>query len=178
VATIWVVLYRDLDSVAFVSNSRAEAERIQNIYNTVGLAYIDSIDYWEHPANKISNAAADRLEVLSEAHKAFAEPDALEKMQTRADKDSEYLEQLLKMRENGPIAKVLRENEKITIFDCVVPQGTEEYEDLPQVPSAEDPSIEDPSAEDPSAEDPSAEDPSAEDPSTEDPSIEVSPQND
>ena len=127
VATIWVVLYRDLDSVAFVSNSRAEAERIQGLYNRIGLAYIDSIDYWEHPANKISKAAADRLETLSEAHKMFAEPDALEQLQARADKDSEYLEQLLKMRENGPIAKMLRENETITIFDCVVPRGTEEY---------------------------------------------------
>ena len=176
VATIWVVLYRDLDSVAFVSNSRAEAEHIQGLYNRIGLAYIDSIDYWEHPANKISKAAADRLKTLSEAHNTFAEPDALEQMQARADKDSQYLEQLLKMRENGPIAKLLRENETITIFDCVVPRGAEEYE----VPGAEE--YEAPGAEEyeaPGAEAPGAEEyevPGAEE--YEAPSAEVSPPND
>lgn len=134
VATIWVVLYRDLDAVAFVSNSRAEAERVQSVYNRVGLAYIDSIDYWEHPANKLSKSAAERLETLSDAHDMFAEPVTLEKLQAREDEDRERLERLVEMRADGPVAKLLRETERITIFDCVVPVAAGdgcEYADAP-----------------------------------------------
>jgi hypothetical protein len=133
VSMIWVVLFRDIDAVAFVSNCRAEAERIQNIYGRVGLSYSDSIDYWEHPANKISKSAFERLEALKGAHEMFNDPDALERLQAREEEDYERVGRLTKIRADGPIAKLLRENEMITIFDCVQPiaaGGEHEYADI------------------------------------------------
>jgi len=124
VSMIWVVLFRDIDAVAFVSNCRAEAERMQNIYIRVGLSYSDSIDYWEHPANKIPKAVFERLEALKGAHEMFNDPDTLERLRAREEEDYERVERLTKVRADGPIAKLLRENEMITIFDCVQPIAT------------------------------------------------------
>jgi len=118
VATVWIVLYRDIDSVAFVSNSRAEAERVQGIYNTVGLAYPDSIDYWEHSANRCTRSALDRLETLREVHSTVFDP---EEMRIRQEENERRLEQLERQRDDGPLARMIRENEPITIYDCVVP---------------------------------------------------------
>ena len=120
VDTIWVVLYRDLDSVAFLSNDRAEAERVQGIYNSVDLSYIDSIDYWEHPVDKLTRVASERLELLTSAHGMLAEPVTLEELQAREDADCKRLERLV-VGADGPIARLLKESEKITIFDCVTP---------------------------------------------------------
>jgi hypothetical protein len=118
VATVWIVLYRDIDSVAFVSNSRAEAERVQGVYNTVGLAYPDSIDYWEHSANRCTRSALDRLETLREVHSTVFDP---EEMRIRQEENERRLEQLERQRDDGPLARMIRENEPITIYDCVVP---------------------------------------------------------
>jgi hypothetical protein len=118
VATVWVVLYRDIDSVAFVSNSRAEAERVQGIYNKVGLAYPDSIDYWEHSANRCTRSALDRLETLREVHNTVFDP---EEMRIRQEENERRLERLERQRDDGPLARMIRENEPITIYDCVVP---------------------------------------------------------
>ena len=118
VATVWIVLYRDIDSVAFVSNSRAEAERVQGIYNNVGLAYPDSIDYWEHSANRCTRSALDRLETLREVHSTVFDP---EEMRIRQEENEIRLERLERQRDDGPLARMIRENEPITIYDCVVP---------------------------------------------------------
>ena len=139
VSTIWVVLFRDIDAVAFVSNCRAEAERIQNVYGRVGLSYSDSIDYWEHPANKISKAAFERLEALKGAHEMFNSPDALEQLRAREEEDYERSGRLTNIKADGPIAKLLRENEMITIFDCIQPiaaGGEHEYADILSAESA------------------------------------------
>ena len=141
VSMIWVVLFRDIDAVAFVSNCRAEAERMQNIYIRVGLSYSDSIDYWEHPANKIPKAVFERLEALKGAHEMFNDPDALEQLRAREEEDYERVERLTKVREDGPIAKLLRENEMITIFDCVQPIATGGEHEYAGILSAEETAI-------------------------------------
>jgi hypothetical protein len=134
VVTVWIVLYRDIDSVAFVSNSRTEAERVQAIYNRVGLAYPDSIDYWEQPANKCTSRALDHLETLRSIHDTVFDP---EDMRARQEEDQKRLEQLERAKDDGPIARLIRENEPITIYDCVVPWSPEVSEDA-AVPPPED----------------------------------------
>ncbi len=121
VGTIWVVLYRDIDAVAFVSNSRAEAERVQTVYNQIGLTYTDSIDYWEHPANMVSDAVNERLKSFSRAHTMYAGELSPEELMARQIKDYNKICELMQPRKDGPIARMLKENEKITIIDCVVP---------------------------------------------------------
>ena len=122
VATVWVVLYRDLDAVAFVTNDRAEAEKVQEMYGRIGLAYSDSIDYWEHRADTVNKAAEERLNSLSRAHAMYLGGGAsAEELREAELKDYERIVKMSKPIPNGPIEQLLRENERITIFDCVVP---------------------------------------------------------
>lgn len=121
---IWVVLYRDLDAVAFVSNSRDEAERRQEALGSIGLTYPDSIDYWEHPVGTIAKAPYARLSALHRAHEMYAGVAVAEERQ-QCEKARlarlERLERVLQPELDGPIARLLREEERITIFDCVIP---------------------------------------------------------
>ena len=121
VATVWVVLYRNIDAVAFVSNDRAKAEEIQEVYGKVGLTYEDSIDYWEQTANEVSKHAEERLASISRAHTMYVGPATLEELQARELEDYERVMRLTAPNPDGPIARIIRENEKITILDCVVP---------------------------------------------------------
>jgi hypothetical protein len=122
---VWVVLYRDLDAVAFVSNSRAEAERVRQVYARVGLAYDDDVDHWEQPFGVASKPAAERLERRHRVHEAFAgELGATDTIDERTKADLDRLDALSRPREDGPLARLLRENEPITIMDCVVPIGS------------------------------------------------------
>jgi hypothetical protein len=114
---VWVVLYRDLDAVAFVSNNREEAEKVQLIYGRVGLSYPDYIDYWEQYANTINPNIVIRLESLSNAH---------------SDCVGEASEAELKQRELDDIERVSRligsklpitTSDNITILDEVIPIG-------------------------------------------------------
>jgi hypothetical protein len=66
---VWVVLYRDSDAVAFVSNSRAEAARVQAAYVAVGLAHDEPLDYWEQPLGAIAGPTLDRLAAQAAARK-------------------------------------------------------------------------------------------------------------
>ena len=47
--TIWVILYHTIDAVAYVTNSREDAIKVQKAYAKIGLSYEDDIDYWKQP---------------------------------------------------------------------------------------------------------------------------------
>jgi hypothetical protein len=119
-AKVWVVLYRDLDAVAFVSNARAEAERVRDLCARVGLAYLDDLDYWQQPFGVVPEHAAGRLSAQHRAHVLCAAglpPGQLQEMEAA---DLARLEAFSR-ESDGPLAQLIRENEKITMMDCVVP---------------------------------------------------------
>jgi hypothetical protein len=115
--TVWVVILRELDSVAFVSNDRAEAARVQEAYGRLGLAYPDSIDYWEQPANTVARDAALRLKTISDAHRLYASPPSPEELAAREAKDRARLGELTR----GPLPPARCDEERITILDCIAP---------------------------------------------------------
>jgi len=122
-ATVWVVLYRDIDAVAFVTNSRAEAVKVQEMFASVGLAYTDPIDCWEQPANAVTEGTAARLGALSRAHTMYVGPAALEALQ---EKDLATIARLVAPpggAAESPVARAVRESERLTIFDCVTPRS-------------------------------------------------------
>jgi hypothetical protein len=61
---VWVVLYRDVDAVAFVSNDREAAERVHKIYLDINLTYDDSIDYWRRTVNFISDGITEKMQEI------------------------------------------------------------------------------------------------------------------
>jgi hypothetical protein len=71
----------------------------------------------------------------------FNDPDALEQLRAREEEDYERVERLTKVRADGPIAKLLRENEMITIFDCVQPIATGGEHEYAGILSAEETAI-------------------------------------
>uniref|UniRef100_A0A6C0I049 Uncharacterized protein n=1 Tax=viral metagenome TaxID=1070528 RepID=A0A6C0I049_9ZZZZ len=60
---VWVVLYKDIDAVAFVSNNREDALKVQSTLMQVGITYIDSIDCWKQNIG-LSKSAKDRLDAI------------------------------------------------------------------------------------------------------------------
>ena len=117
---VWVVLYRDLDAVAFVSNNREEAEKVQLIYGRVGLSYPDYIDYWEQYANTINPNIVIRLESLSEAHSNCVGEASEEELKQRELDDIERVSRLMGSR---PPTYYSSTSENITILDEVIPIG-------------------------------------------------------
>jgi len=117
--SVWVVLYRDLDAVAFVSNDREAAVRVQAAYASIGLAYDDSIDYWEQPVGVVATGAARRLEAQARAHRMYSGDDDGD-LERSLEADQARLEELLAPRADGPLERLLRENERVTILDAVV----------------------------------------------------------
>jgi len=120
VDSVWVVLYRDLDAVAFVSNDREEAARVQQIYAGVGLAYPDEIDYWEQPFGVMAKSAAERLDVQTRAYQSWAGASEAD-LHAAEEADLARAEALCAPRADGPLARAFRENERITILDAVIP---------------------------------------------------------
>jgi hypothetical protein len=114
---VWVVLYRDLDAVAFVSNNREEAEKVQLIYGRVGLSYPDYIDYWEQYANTINPNIVIRLESLSNAHSDCVGEASEAELKQRELDDIERVSRLIGSR--LPITT----SDNITILDEVIPIG-------------------------------------------------------
>jgi hypothetical protein len=114
---VWVVLYRDLDAVAFVSNNREEAEKVQLIYGRVGLSYPDYIDYWEQYANTINPNIIIRLESLSRAHSDCVGEASEAELKQRELDDIERVSRLIGSR--LPITT----SDNITILDEVIPIG-------------------------------------------------------
>ncbi len=119
--TVWVVLFRDIDAVAFVSNSREGAEKVKHTYDRVGLTYDDSIDYWEQAFGVVSKPAAERLQTQLRAHTMYAGQMTAEEYQRLEEEDMARLDAITQPRADGPLARLIRENELVTILDCVVP---------------------------------------------------------
>jgi hypothetical protein len=120
---IWTVLYSANDVVAFASNDRNEAILAQKTLNTLGLSYPDDIDYWRHNVNSITKSAEERLKSISRAHEMYASagPDTQEDIERAYKEDLARIEALLNPNIQSPIERYLKEKERITIFDCVIP---------------------------------------------------------
>jgi hypothetical protein len=122
VESVWVVPLRELDHVAFVSNSKEEATRVLQIYQKVGLAHEDEIDYWEQPINTVVPHAKERLTSRTRAHNMYAgesAPDP-EKLRESENEDLARADRMSRPIEDGPIARMLQMSERITIMDCLV----------------------------------------------------------
>lgn len=115
---VWVVPYRQTDAVAFVSNSRNEAERVRALYERVGLTYPDSVDYWEQPVGVVAEHAGEWLRAAEHAHRMYAGPAAAQEAEAA---DLERIERFLHPSADGPMARAAAENERISILDGVVP---------------------------------------------------------
>lgn len=120
---VWIVVGRHSDAVLHASNSRADADRVKRVYATVGLADDDDIDYWEQPAGAVSPPALRRLSAQQQAYEVSLGP-ADKAAQVDAENEAKsqaYLDAAAMRRDDGPLARALREMERVTIMDCVVP---------------------------------------------------------
>ena len=111
--TVWVVLYREIDAVAFVSNNIDVATRAQKSLLTIGATYDDSITYWEQSMNTIAESAAKHLDIISAAHAEFTsgECDTVARDATMAKVE------LLLAGQEHPAGRT--DDEIITFMDCV-----------------------------------------------------------
>ena len=113
-ASVWVVLYRDINAVAFASDSRERAVEVQRMYIKAGLTYEDSVDYWEQTAGVVSESALARLQSRDCLQEKLADMcGAEQKLFDSADAES------------GPLAMLIREHELITIQDAVCDADSE-----------------------------------------------------
>lgn len=62
--TVWVVIYRNADTVAFVSDNKEEASKSIKVLNMIGKSYEDDIDFWESKIDKISECVENILDSL------------------------------------------------------------------------------------------------------------------
>ena len=111
---VWVILYKEIDAVAFVTNNRDDAIKMQATYKKIGLTYEDDVDYWQKPIG-LSPYAKKRLDLLH-ADKKFTDilDSDYDRYLEKLDLSTEYIP-------GGPIEKLMQETKKITIFDCIVP---------------------------------------------------------
>lgn len=105
--SVYVLLYKYLDAVAFVSNDPAAARRAQKALQAVELTYGEALENWRHPTGVVAAAAHTRITAAEELAKL-----SHEELVTRAEK----LEAML-FREPAAVDPYA----KITILDCVVP---------------------------------------------------------
>ena len=111
------MLYRDVDAVAFVSNNRAAAEQVQLSLGRVGITYPDNIDYWRHSVGVPIARSVERLDQLTRVNKLYGADD-----EQRTLRIIEIEAKLFGPNPNSPFEKLLRENERITILDAVIPR--------------------------------------------------------
>jgi hypothetical protein len=77
---IYVIPYRQTNAVAYASNSRAECEEVQKTLLTIGLAYEDSLDYWECDAGRLIESGEKRLHELQELERLALDGSAYAEM--------------------------------------------------------------------------------------------------
>lgn len=70
---VWVVLFRDIDHVAFVSNDINKAIGKQKLLNRIELSYSDSIDYWKQNIGSLTDSVSERLHYQNEAYIKFVQ---------------------------------------------------------------------------------------------------------
>jgi len=111
--TVWVVLYKDIDAVAYVSNNRLDAVKVHSTLMQMGLAYMDSIDYWKQNVG-LSKSAKERLDVIHSIKDKHLLDDSYNIFIQKLDLSTENMP-------NGPIDCILNETQKITIMDAIIP---------------------------------------------------------
>jgi hypothetical protein len=111
--TIWVVLYKDIDAVAYVSNNRLDAVKVHSTLMQMGLAYMDSIDFWKQNVG-LSKSAKERLDVIHSIKDKKLLDDSYNIFIQKLDLSTENMP-------NGPIDCIINETQKINIMDAIIP---------------------------------------------------------
>lgn len=114
---VYVVPYRDINAVAFASNSRAACAERQRALRHVALAVDDDLDYWRCEVGRVIPAAEGRLREMRDVARLLADPEALRAAQADADAKTA----LLFSRDEGPLQRLARRHERVSILDHVVP---------------------------------------------------------
>lgn len=65
----WVVLYKDSENIAYVSNNKDNALKYKDTLNKIGKSYDDNIDYWEIEIDDVITTISSILEHLNSAYK-------------------------------------------------------------------------------------------------------------
>ena len=138
---VWVIPYRDTNAVAFVSNDRDKALKMQKALQNVNLTYQDSIDYWEQPLGRVVPAADERMASVNRAHEIYASNVISQEEKDREVAAQELIQSVVDNKLESPIDRLIRENERITFLDCVVEIITDEYK-IAVEPESEDDSEE------------------------------------
>ncbi len=66
---VWVILYKDSDNIALVTNNKERAESTKKILNKVGKSYDEDITYWELKIDTIASAIEPIVTHLDNAYK-------------------------------------------------------------------------------------------------------------
>lgn len=66
--TIWVIMYKDTETIAYVSDNKDEASNVVNIFNKIGKSYEDIIEYWEQDIDTIPECTYTILESLQKVY--------------------------------------------------------------------------------------------------------------
>ena len=114
---VWAVIYLN-GVIAYVSNSRSEALRIQTAMAKIGIVFDENIDFWQHPMGKLVTAAEERLDSISQAHSMYMSGTATDASESAVD--AEVFAKFMKKSEDGPIARLLKENKRISFLENIV----------------------------------------------------------
>lgn len=130
----WIVLYRDIDAVAWATTSYEDAQRRKQALDRVGLSYPEPVDRWEVKLNQVMEFAKTRLDAQKRAHVMFATESVEAAIQQREADDIARFERLRGGRP-GPIEQFLKENETVSVLDAVeaapVPVEPESEDEVP-----------------------------------------------
>lgn len=115
-AVAYIVPYRDINAVAFASNSRAACAERQRALRHVTLAVDDDLDYWCCEIGRVIPAAEGRLREMRDVARLLADPVALRAAQADADAKTA----LLFEGGDGPLLRLARLHERTSILAHVV----------------------------------------------------------
>ena len=143
---VWAVIYLN-GVIAYVSNSRSESLRVQTAMAKIGTVFDETIDFWQHPMGKLVTAAEERLESITQAHLMYATgtagsdaagsdaassdaagSDAAGSDAAGSDADAELFARFMNGGSDGPIARLLKDNKRISFLENIV--------DLPEFDAA------------------------------------------
>lgn len=65
----WILLYKNTEYIAYVSNNKDKIKKYKNVLNCIGQSYNENIEYWEVEINKIVFCVQGLLESLNNAYK-------------------------------------------------------------------------------------------------------------
>jgi hypothetical protein len=66
---IWIVMYKNTETVAYITDNKEEANKTVNILDKIGKSYEDSIEYWEQEINIIPDCVFIILDALQNVYK-------------------------------------------------------------------------------------------------------------